>query len=78
MQFPSLQKSMVRAGVVGVLLATCAGCAGIGDSVYDARLDTVGQNAPAFSLPTASGGQVTLGETLKDKKAVLVNFWLYT
>ena len=37
----------------------------------------VGKTAPAFSLPNPAGGNVSLSESLRGKKAVLVNFWFY-
>jgi outer membrane lipoprotein-sorting protein len=41
------------------------------------NLVAVGKKAPAFALPTPQGGTLALENTLKDKKAVLVNFWFY-
>lgn len=43
----------------------------------EASLVAVGKEAPKFSLPTPTGGHVALTDALKDKKAVLVNFWFY-
>lgn len=43
----------------------------------NAKLVPVGSKAPAFDLPTPAGGKLALENTLKDKKAVLVNFWFY-
>jgi outer membrane lipoprotein-sorting protein len=37
-----------------------------------------GPPAPRFSAPTPTGGTVSLEETLKGKKAVLINFWFST
>jgi outer membrane lipoprotein-sorting protein len=37
----------------------------------------VGARAPDFLLPQPGGGQLALENTLKDKKAVLINFWFY-
>lgn len=37
----------------------------------------VGKTAPAFSLPNPAGGNVSLSESLRGKKAILVNFWFY-
>jgi len=44
---------------------------------FEAKLVSVGKEAPNFTLPTPDGGQVALGEAVKGKKAVLVNFWFY-
>jgi outer membrane lipoprotein-sorting protein len=44
---------------------------------YDAKLVKVGKPAPNFKLPAPTGGSVSLDDTLKGKKAVLVNFWFY-
>jgi outer membrane lipoprotein-sorting protein len=44
---------------------------------YEAKLVPVGKPAPAFSLPTPTGGNISLYEATKEKKAVLVNFWFY-
>jgi outer membrane lipoprotein-sorting protein len=44
---------------------------------YEANLVPVGKKAPAFDLPTPAGGKLALENTLKNKKAVLVNFWFY-
>jgi outer membrane lipoprotein-sorting protein len=44
---------------------------------YNAKLVKVGLDAPNFTLPTPSGGQVILESTLRGKKAVMVNFWFY-
>jgi outer membrane lipoprotein-sorting protein len=43
----------------------------------EASLLPVGKEAPNFTLPTPTGGQITLTNVLKEKKAVLVNFWFY-
>lgn len=37
----------------------------------------VSRPAPDFSLPTPSGGTVSLKDALKGRKALLVNFWFY-
>jgi peroxiredoxin len=37
----------------------------------------VGQRAAEFTLPASGGGQVSLKELLKGRKAVLINFWFY-
>ncbi|MCC6442556.1 MAG: DUF2092 domain-containing protein [Armatimonadetes bacterium] len=37
----------------------------------------VGRKAPSFKLPAPSGKTITLENTLKGKKAVLVNFWFH-
>jgi outer membrane lipoprotein-sorting protein len=44
---------------------------------YDAKLVKVGKLAPKFTLAAPTGGTVSLENTLKGKKAVLVNFWFY-
>jgi outer membrane lipoprotein-sorting protein len=43
----------------------------------DAGLVAVGAEAPKFTIPDPQGGDVSLEHTLKDKKAVLINFWFY-
>ena len=43
----------------------------------DESLLAVGKAAPDFLLPTPGGGMLALEQTLKDKKAVLINFWFY-
>lgn len=37
----------------------------------------VGQEAPNFTLPRPTGGEITLAEAMQGKKAVLVTFWFY-
>ena len=37
----------------------------------------VGKAAPDFNLPLSRGGRLSLGDALKGKKAVLLNFWFY-
>lgn len=44
---------------------------------YEAKLIPVGKSAPVFSLPSPKGGSIALSDTLRGKKAVLVNFWFY-
>jgi outer membrane lipoprotein-sorting protein len=44
---------------------------------FEARLVKVGADAPNFTLPTPTGGQVALTELLKGKKATLINFWFH-
>lgn len=44
---------------------------------YDAKLLPVNSRAPEFNLATPQGGRISLEKTLKEKKAVLVNFWFY-
>src|SRR3712207_8001760 len=39
---------------------------------FEANLVPVGKKAPAFDLPTPTGGKLALESTLKDKKAVLI------
>ena len=48
---------------------------GMGD--MDAKLVKVGKPAPLFSIPGPKGGTVDLAQTLRGKKAILVNFWFY-
>ncbi|HXG24256.1 MAG TPA: DUF2092 domain-containing protein [Chthonomonadales bacterium] len=43
----------------------------------EAGLPPIGKEAPDFTLPTPTGGRVSLSEALKGKKALLVNFWFY-
>jgi outer membrane lipoprotein-sorting protein len=45
---------------------------------YDKDLVPTGKAAPAFSLPTPTGGHVALADASKDKKAIMVNFWFYS
>src|SRR5579863_812943 len=42
---------------------------------YNAKLVKVGREAPNFTMPTPTGGEVALDNALRGKKAVLVNFW---
>jgi outer membrane lipoprotein-sorting protein len=44
---------------------------------YAAKLVPVGKPAPMFTLLRPEGGTISLEKTLKEKKAVLVNFWFY-
>jgi outer membrane lipoprotein-sorting protein len=44
---------------------------------YNAMLVPVGKPAPKFDLLRPEGGKISLENTLKAKKAVLVNFWFY-
>ncbi len=44
---------------------------------FNKSLLAVGKTAPDFKLPMPGGGEYSLAEALKDKKAVLVNFWFY-
>ena len=44
---------------------------------YAAKLVAVGKPAPVFSVPTPTGGTVSLADSTADHKAVLVNFWFY-
>jgi hypothetical protein len=44
---------------------------------YRAKLVKVGQKAPEFTLPTPSGGNLSLADGLSRKKALLINFWFY-
>ena len=43
----------------------------------DGKLIPVGEKAFRFKVPTPDRKRLTLDEILKDKKAVLVNFWFY-
>lgn len=60
--------------MVVTTLATLA-LTGLGAPVQD-MLKT-GSNAPDFTLPTPSGGTITLSKVVKANKATLVNFWFY-
>lgn len=44
---------------------------------YEKSLIPVGKPAPDFQLPQPGGQLLSLEKTLKEKKAVLVNFWFY-
>lgn len=44
---------------------------------FDATLIPVGKPAPDFQLPQPGGQLLSLEKTLKEKKAVLINFWFY-
>lgn len=44
---------------------------------YEEKLLPVSSRAPEFNLATPNGERVSLAKTLKEKKAVLVNFWFY-
>jgi len=44
---------------------------------FEGKLIPVGQLAPRFLAPSPRGGDVSLSDALKGKKAVLVNFWFY-
>ena len=43
----------------------------------DNGLLPVGKPAPKLSLPTPTGGHVSLADLTKTKKAIIVNFWFY-
>ncbi len=44
---------------------------------YEAKLLPVSSRAPEFNLATPQDGRISLEKTLKEKKAVLVNFWFH-
>jgi len=44
---------------------------------YSSKLVGVGKDAPNFTIPTPTGGQVSLTEATRGNKAVIVNFWFY-
>jgi len=44
---------------------------------YEGKLVAVGKEAPNFTIPTPTGGQVSLAEAARGNKAVIVNFWFY-
>ena len=44
---------------------------------FEKSLLAVGKPAPSFRLPQPGGAELALEDTLKDKKAVLINFWFY-
>jgi outer membrane lipoprotein-sorting protein len=48
-----------------------------GDSDFEGKLLPTGSKAPEFNLATPEGGRVSLAAVLKEKKAVLINFWFY-
>lgn len=37
----------------------------------------LGRQAPLFTLPTPTGGEISLSAALQGKKALLINFWFY-
>ena len=47
-------------------------------SNYDAKLLPVQSRAPEFNVATPEGERLALATTLKEKKAVLINFWFYS
>jgi len=44
---------------------------------YEAKLVKVGEVAPRFVAPAPTGGEVSLSDGIKGKKALIVNFWFY-
>jgi thiol-disulfide isomerase/thioredoxin len=42
---------------------------------YTSKLVAIGNPGPAFTLPTPTGGAVSLADSVAGHKAVLVNFW---
>ncbi len=44
---------------------------------YDEKLLKVGTQAPDFTLPSPSGGTVSLKDQLGKGKAIILNFWFY-
>jgi outer membrane lipoprotein-sorting protein len=44
---------------------------------YEKALVAVGKPAPDFNLPQPGGVNLALTDMLKEKKAVLINFWFY-
>jgi hypothetical protein len=44
---------------------------------YEKGLVAVGKPAPDFNLPQVGGVNLALSDLLKEKKAVLVNFWFH-
>lgn len=44
---------------------------------YNAKLVSVGSPAPRFVAPSPTGGEVSLSDGIKGKKALVVNFWFY-
>jgi peroxiredoxin len=70
--------------LLAAMLVLCAGVASAAAIENDkekerkeaeAKLLPLGQVAPDFTLPLATGGEVTLANLLKFGKAVLVGFW---
>ena len=43
--------------------------------IQELKAVSMGSEAPDFSLPTPEGGQLSLKEALKGKKALLIDFW---
>jgi outer membrane lipoprotein-sorting protein len=44
---------------------------------FEKKLVPMGKPAPDFNLPMPQGGQLSLSDARKGKKATLVNFWFY-
>ena len=44
---------------------------------FEKNLLAVGKEAPDFNLPQPEGNRLSLSDTVKEKKAVLINFWFY-
>jgi hypothetical protein len=68
----------VGLGAVALLLATMAlTVRAYQYPQFEAKLLPAGKVAPDFNLPMLRGGQLSLTDARRGKKAVLVNFWFY-
>jgi hypothetical protein len=68
----------VGLGAVALLLATTAlTVRAYQYPQFEAKLLPAGKVAPDFNLPMPRGGQLSLTDARRGKKAVLVNFWFY-
>lgn len=44
---------------------------------FEAKLVAIGKRAPSFTIPTPTGGLVSLANATRGSKAVIVNFWFH-
>lgn len=44
---------------------------------FEEKLIAVGKPAPKFTLTSSTGSKVSLADAVKNKRAVLINFWFY-
>ena len=63
----------VALALLGLASAACGGAGTAGSPPPTAKGPRIGDPAPAFSLPSAQGGSVSLGE-FRGRKAVLLYF----